>query len=97
MSARGQIRRLLISAAVLAVTALGALAPSASASNLFGVIIQTPLDGSDVAPLSEAGPSSVRFLLNWETVQPTKGPCNAGSNYSPGTGPTANNCDWSPS
>jgi hypothetical protein len=89
------IRRVLISATVLAASTLAVLAPAASADSLFGVIIQTPLDSPDVAPLREASPSSVRFLLNWDAVQPTKGPCNAGSNYAPGTGPTANNCDWS--
>ncbi len=88
-------RRVLTSLAVLAVTLTAGLAPAASANGLFGVIVQTPLHDGDVAPLREANPDSVRSLFFWENVQATKGPCHANSNFSPGTGPTANNCDWS--
>lgn len=88
-------RRTLTATAIAAVALAFALAAStAAARGLFGVIAQTPLGTADVAPLQSARPATVRFLLDWSTVQHTRGPCNAGSNFSPGTGPEANNCDW---
>lgn len=82
-------------AAAVAVVALLAFAPAAGARGLFGVINQTPIDGNDVEPLRAANPESIRILVLWNNIQPTKGRCTPATAYDPGMGPGTNHCDWS--
>jgi hypothetical protein len=94
------MRRAPVPLAVLVCSLLVAvpLAGAAKTKNFFGVIAQTPLgEGdtqADINRLREANPATVRFIILWNDVQPTKGPCKPTGTYSPGTGSGANNCNW---
>jgi hypothetical protein len=92
-----RIRRALIPALVLVAALLVAIPATSLAAKkeFYGVVLQDPTGPDDAAPLREAKVGHIRFLLSWNQVQPTTGPCTASSNYNPGQGAGANNCDWS--
>lgn len=75
--------------------------PAAAHESFYGVVTQgshAQLGERDFARMRRGGVGSVRFLLYWPGVQPTRGPCTPESRYQPSEYPSAgaeNHCDWS--